>query len=145
MLDTSVDLSGTQLYAHKKGFVWLSGLQEHSSSTFHNLGTGYGLLANFAVDTSTSRFPCRMLPLQFGKFGVGIMDSQPQRCHLSNLKHRKEQAGLALFVLLNFISSSSPRPKINILQYLYQGSNQCPLCTLMHCTNFTGKMLQEEC
>lgn len=42
MLDTSVDLSGTQLHIHKKGFVWLSDLQERSSSTFHDRGTGHG-------------------------------------------------------------------------------------------------------
>lgn len=52
MLNPLADLSGSQLYAHKKGFVWLCGLRECSSSVTHNLGTGHGLLlACFALDT----------------------------------------------------------------------------------------------
>lgn len=42
ILDSLGDLSGPQLYVHKKRFVWLYGLKEHSSSIFYDLGIGYG-------------------------------------------------------------------------------------------------------
>lgn len=41
MLDTSVDLSGPQLYVHRKVFAWLPGLQERLFLLYiHNLGIG---------------------------------------------------------------------------------------------------------
>ena len=45
VLDTLVHLSGPQLYVHKKGYVWLQGLQKRPSSPVYDLGRAYGFLS----------------------------------------------------------------------------------------------------
>lgn len=88
-LDTSVDLSAPQLYVHKKGFVWLYGLKERSSSTFHNLRIGYGFYKPALLWTLAPRVFYMGCWLSSRGTAVGIMDSQQQSGHLPILRDRK--------------------------------------------------------
>lgn len=56
-----------------------------------------------------------MLPQQSGGFGVATVDARSKAVTFLSSKSN-QQAGLELFVPLNFIFSSSPGPKIHVIQ-----------------------------